>query len=77
MTEHAGDAVAASLRRVLRLGPTTPVRADTPLHLLGVDSLALVCLGDALAEDGWCLDESRARSAEDVAGLAAACEAVG
>lgn len=66
-------AVDAGLRRVLSLGPGAPVRADTPLHLLGVDSLALVCLGDVLSESGWALDEARARSAATVADLSNAC----
>jgi len=70
------DAVDAGLRRVLGLSSATPVRADTPLPLLGVDSLALVCLGDALAEKGWHLDEVRARDAQIVGDLTDACEAL-
>lgn len=67
------DAVDAALRRVLGLDPGAPVRADTPLRLLGADSLALLCLGDVLAESGWQLDEARARQADTVADLATSC----
>jgi hypothetical protein len=36
----------------------------------------LVCLGDALAEKGWHLDEVRARDAQIVGDLTDACEAL-
>ena len=49
------------------------VRLDTPLALLNVDSLTLVCLIDHMAEGGWAIDEIGARSARTVADLVDLC----
>ena len=66
------SAVTAGVARVLGIDGRR-LRPDTPLGLLGWDSLALLCLGDALADSGWHLDARRARSAATVADLTAAC----
>ncbi len=69
-----GDApVAHALVRVLGLGSAAHLRADTPLSALGVDSLALILVTDALAQSGWSLDDSAARSAVTLGDLAASC----
>ena len=72
------DAVAsaiAAVEQVLEWDPPSGspggVRADTPLSVLGVDSLARLLIVDACAESGWLLAEDAAWSAEDVRGLVA------
>jgi len=66
-------AVAAALGRVLGVNPQA-IRPDSPLHLIGVDSLAVVCLVDDLAARGIFVDERQARAAHRVVDLVAACE---
>ena len=65
--------MAPALERVLGLASGRGLRADTPLAGLGVDSLALLCIADVLAEDGWALDLARARAAATIGDLAACC----
>lgn len=70
-----GDApVARALVRVLGLGSEAHLRADTPLAAVGVDSLALLLVSDALAQAGWSLDDSAARGAVTLGDLVAACK---
>ena len=70
-------AVAPAVVRVLGLapagGPAPALRPDTPLAGLGMDSLALLCVADALAEDGWLLDLNAARAAVTIGELADCC----
>lgn len=65
--------VAHALVRVLGLSSAAHLRGDTPLSSLGLDSLGLLLLTDALAESGIGLDERRARDAATVGDLAACC----
>lgn len=66
--------VAFALSRVLGLdGDRVILRSDTPLGGLGVDSLALLCTADALAEGGWHLDLASAGSASTLGDLQALC----
>lgn len=70
----AGDApVAHALARVLGLRSEGHLRADTPLAAVGVDSLGLLLLSDALAEEGWSLDDAAARRAVTLGELVAVC----
>lgn len=70
-------AVVPAVVRVLGLapsgGPAPTLRSDTPLAGLGMDSLALLCVADALAEGGWMLDLQSAREARTIGDLAACC----
>lgn len=56
----------AALARVLGMSSASHVRGDTPLAGMGVDSLALLCLSDLIADDGWTLDSRAARQAATV-----------
>lgn len=69
--------VAETLARVLGLpsGGAGALRPDTPLAALGVDSLALLCVADALADEGWLLDPQRARQARSLGDLRDSCGA--
>lgn len=67
--------VARALIRVLGLSSGAHLRADTPLSSLGVDSLALMLVADAMAESGYVLDERRAHAASTVGDLADCCHA--
>ena len=69
--------VAQALARVLGLPPEARLRADTPVSGLGADSLSLILLADALAEEGWTLDARDARRAATIADLVGACRSSG
>jgi len=69
--------VAHALARVLGLSSEAHLRADTPVAALGVDSLAVILLIDALDDSGWALDPGAARRATTVGDLIAACEPSG
>ncbi len=61
-----GDVVGACVARVLGVD-SAHLRRDTPLGPLGWDSLARVCLADALAEAGLtCASLGRAVTLGDV-----------
>lgn len=76
--EGAVGLVADALARVLDIDPRV-VRGDTPLAALGIDSLGLVCLADALDDaiavrggrPAWLADGdlAAARTVDDVARL--------
>ena len=68
--QPAFDAVLAAVTRVLGAG-CGGVRRDTPLALIGWDSLARLCWEDAMHEAGWvCRD---AQTAITVGDLVDAC----
>jgi len=69
--------VPHALRRVLGLSAEARLRADTPVAALGVDSLAVILLVDALDESGWTLDQAAARRATTVGDLIDACRPSG
>ena len=72
---RAQPAVVPVVIRVLGLPSheSELLRTDTPLAGLGVDSLALVLMADALSEQGWHVTMSSARSAVTIGDLAACC----
>ena len=62
----ASDVVVAALSRVLGVDGAL-LRQDTPLAPLGWDSLARICLADALADAGWMYDNlARVRTVGDL-----------
>mgnify|MGYP003340473644 CR=1 FL=1 len=65
------DPVVDAVARVLGLPEAgrDMLRHDSPLTGLGFDSLALLCVADALAATGLVLDEDRARLAITVGEL--------
>lgn len=73
--DRAEPAVVPVVIRVLGLPSheSALLRADTPLAGLGVDSLALVLIADALSEHGWHTDMTGARRAVTIGDLAACC----
>ena len=68
----AGAAVLAALGMVLRVD-SAALRPDTPLEPLGWDSLARVCLEDALAPAGWALSPRLASTSATIGDLVDAC----
>lgn len=72
---RAGDLAAQTtatrlaVARVLGVDAST-LREDTPLASLGWDSLAGVCWGDVVADDGWRADPAEAGRAATIAELA-------
>lgn len=74
----APDALRRAAARVLGIDAgAAHLRGDTPLVGLGVDSLALLCLADALADDGWQLDERAAASARTLGDVEGCMRPVG
>jgi len=71
----AGAAVLAGLGRVLRLDPRG-LRPDTPLEPLGWDSLARVCLEDAIEPAGWALSPRLASSSITIGDLVDSCRRI-
>lgn len=59
------DAIEAGIARVL--GLPGPLRGDTPLAAMGVDSLARILLADHCREAGWAVDEAGLEAARTVA----------
>ncbi len=46
------------------------LRSDTPLAVLGIDSLGLLCVADLLEESGWRLPDDALRTTSTVGDLA-------